>query len=122
MPAILRASVSPPTQPKSNMTYPKAPVSDVVEEYHGVKVPDPYRKLEDPDAPETRDWIESENELTQAYLEKIPERKPIRQRLRMWRSSGKRASSRRRRSTSAAILSAPTAISARSRWVKERSP
>src|SRR5205809_1115265 len=65
--------------------YPKAPVSDVVEEYHGVKVPDPYRKLEDPDAPETRDWIESENELTQAYLEKIPERKPIRQRLtKLW--------------------------------------
>ncbi|NOX60252.1 MAG: S9 family peptidase, partial [Planctomycetes bacterium] len=49
--------------------------------YHGVKVPDPYRWLEDPDAPESRKWIEAENKLTFAYLDGIPQRDKIRKRL-----------------------------------------
>ncbi|RMG14241.1 MAG: S9 family peptidase [Deltaproteobacteria bacterium] len=61
--------------------YPKARRGDVVDEYHGVKVPDPYRWLEDPDSPETRAWIEAENRLTFSYLERIPEREAIRRRL-----------------------------------------
>jgi prolyl oligopeptidase len=46
--------------------YPPAPKGDVVDEYHGTKVPDPYRGLEDPDAPATRSWIEAENRLPEA--------------------------------------------------------
>lgn len=65
--------------------YPPARRSDVVDDYHGTKVPDPYRWLEDPDAPETRTWIEAENRLTTAYLAQIPAREAIERRLtRLW--------------------------------------
>ena len=61
--------------------YPPARKSDVVGDYHGTKVPDPYRWLEDPDSPETRVWIEAENRVTARYLAQIPQRDAIRKRL-----------------------------------------
>ena len=61
--------------------YPAARRSDQVDDYHGTKVPDPYRWLEDPDSPETRAWIEAENKLTFSVLETIPQREAIRRRL-----------------------------------------
>jgi prolyl oligopeptidase len=63
------------------ITYPVARKSDVVDDYHGTKVPDPYRWLEDVDSPETRAWVEAENRVTFAYLEQIPERARIHRRL-----------------------------------------
>ncbi len=62
-------------------TYPVARKDDVVDDYHGTKVADPYRWLEDPDSPETRQWVEAQNKLTFGYLEKIPARAQIKQRL-----------------------------------------
>ena len=44
-------------------------------------MPDPYRWLEDPDSEDSRNWIEAQNELTQSYLEQIPERDRIQERL-----------------------------------------
>ncbi len=64
-----------------SITYPPARKSDVVDDYHGTKVADPYRWLEDVDSPETRAWVEAENRVTFAYLEQIPERERIRRRL-----------------------------------------
>ena len=64
-----------------SLTYPPSRKSDVVEDYHGTKIPDPYRWLEDVDSPETRAWVEAENRVTFAYLEQIPERERIRRRL-----------------------------------------
>ena len=61
--------------------YPEAPRSDTVDDYHGQRIPDPYRPLEDPDAPATRDWVEAENRITFAFLESIPARAAIRERL-----------------------------------------
>jgi prolyl oligopeptidase len=61
--------------------YPQAKKVDVVDNYHGTEVPDPYRWLEDVDSDETKAWVEAENEITFAYLEAIPERERIRQRL-----------------------------------------
>ena len=52
-----------------------APTSDQVDDYHGTKVADPYRPLEDPDSAPTRAWIEAENKLTFGYLEEIPARR-----------------------------------------------
>lgn len=62
-------------------TYPPARRSDQIDTYFGEKVADPYRWLEDADSPETRAWVTAENQLTFAYLDKIPQREPIRRRL-----------------------------------------
>ncbi len=63
------------------VTYPPTRKGDVVDDYHGTKVADPYRWLEDVDAPETRAWVEAENRVTFAYLEQLPERERIHRRL-----------------------------------------
>jgi prolyl oligopeptidase len=63
------------------MTYPTAPTADQLDEYHGIPIADPYRPLEDSDAPETRAWIEAENELTERVLGAVPARRQIRPRL-----------------------------------------
>jgi prolyl oligopeptidase len=63
--------------------YPESRRTDHVDVLHGVQVADPYRWLEE-DARKSKEveaWIEAENKVTFAYLEKIPEREPIRQRL-----------------------------------------
>jgi len=67
--------------PSSQARYPEAPRSDTVDDYHGTRVADPYRPLEDPDAPATRAWIEAENRITAAYLDAIPARGAIKKRL-----------------------------------------
>jgi prolyl oligopeptidase len=54
---------------------------DVSDNYHGTPVPDPYRWLEDVDAPDTRAWVEAQNRVTFAWLEAIPQRDAIRRRL-----------------------------------------
>jgi prolyl oligopeptidase len=72
----------PPSKP---LMYPPARKADQVDDYHGVKVADPYRWLEDPDAAETRAWIAAQNKLTFGYLDEIPARAAIRARLtRLW--------------------------------------
>lgn len=63
------------------IAYPASPKVDQIDDYHGVKVPDPYRWLEDPDSAETRAWVEAQNKVTSAYLSAIPEREAIRNRL-----------------------------------------
>ena len=69
----------------SAFKYPEAPKSDQVDDYHGTKVPDPYRPLENADSPESRAWIEAQNKLTFDFLESIPERKKINDRLtKLW--------------------------------------
>lgn len=67
------------------MRYPPSAKKDIVENHHGTTVEDPYRWLEDSQAPETRAWIEEQNKLTFSYLEKLPYRKQIRDRLtQLW--------------------------------------
>ena len=65
--------------------YPRAKKVDQIDDYHGTKVSDPYRWLENPDAPESREWIEAQNKLTFGFLEQIPERAKIKERLtKLW--------------------------------------
>jgi prolyl oligopeptidase len=54
----------------------------VTEVFHGVSVIDPYRWLEDQDSPRTRAWIEEQTRYTRSYLDHIPGRERIRQRIR----------------------------------------
>ncbi len=61
--------------------YPETRKADVVDDYHGTKVADPYRWLEDVDGEETRAWVEAQNAVTFAFLEQIPYRNAIRERL-----------------------------------------
>ncbi|HWJ21415.1 MAG TPA: prolyl oligopeptidase family serine peptidase [Gemmatimonadaceae bacterium] len=65
--------------------YPATRKGDQVDLYHGVRVADPYRWLEDTDAPETKAWVQAENAVTHAYLDAIPERAAIKARLtKLW--------------------------------------
>ncbi len=65
--------------------YPKAKKVDQTDDYHGTKINDPYRWLENPDAPESRAWIEAQNKLTFGFLAQIPERTKIKDRLtKLW--------------------------------------
>jgi prolyl oligopeptidase len=63
------------------MSYPPARRGDQVDVYHGVRVEDPYRWLEDPDSAESKTWVAEENALTAEYLKKIPARAAIERRL-----------------------------------------
>ena len=71
-------SVSP-----SSLQYPQTPTCDQVDQYHGIAIADPYRWLEDPDTPDSQAWIEAQNQLTFGYLESIPARDQIQQRLKV---------------------------------------
>lgn len=65
--------------------YPETPRGEVVDNYFGTEVPDPYRWLEDDNSPETAAWVAAENAVTNAYLEQIPFREAIRKRLtQLW--------------------------------------
>lgn len=63
------------------LKYPVARTDEVVDDYFGTTVADPYRWLEDPDSPETQAWVEKENKLTYDYLNAIPVREKIKTRL-----------------------------------------
>lgn len=65
---------------QSTFDYPKPHKADQVDDYHGTKVSDPYRWMEEYSA-DTEAWIEAENKLTNSYLSTIPQRAKIRERL-----------------------------------------
>ena len=57
---------------------PPTDVREVVDTLHGVEVPDPYRWLEDQEAPETRAWIDAQNAYTDRVLNALPGREALR--------------------------------------------
>ena len=63
------------------LSYPPAPLGEVVDDYHGTRVADPYRWLEDDTDPNVQNWIESEAALTEEFLRAIPARDAIRARI-----------------------------------------
>jgi prolyl oligopeptidase len=69
----------------TKLDYPKAKRVDQVDDYHGTRVADPYRWLEDTDSPDTLAWVQAENKLTFGYLDQIPYRNAIHERLtKLW--------------------------------------
>jgi prolyl oligopeptidase len=79
--AAATASRSAAPAPDATLRYPAPPRTDLVDVLHGVAVPDPYRALEDLDAPATRAWVEAEDALARDYLSRIPAREALRRRL-----------------------------------------
>ena len=75
------ASVSAAAQDKAPVNYPALPASDIVDDYFGLKVADPYRILEDENSPVTIEWIGRQRANTEDYLSKIPFRDSFRARL-----------------------------------------
>ncbi len=67
------------SQPR--LSYPATKKVDQVDDYFGTKVADPYRWLEDDNAPEVKAWVQAENAVTFGYLDKIPFRPKIKARL-----------------------------------------
>src|SRR5215831_11486047 len=69
-----------------SLAYPATRQTNQVDDYHGVRVADPYRWLEDDSSSETKAWVATENKVTSAYLDEIPQRNAITGRLsRLWR-------------------------------------
>jgi prolyl oligopeptidase len=67
------------------LTYPTTRQADQVDDYHGTNVADPYRWLEDPDSEETKAWVDAQNKVTFGYLEDIPQRESLKQRItQLW--------------------------------------
>ena len=75
------------TTPSSakRLDYPPTRTVQHFDDYNGVKVADPYRWLENDNSAETKAWVESQNKVTFGYLEQIPERSKIKDRLtKLW--------------------------------------
>jgi prolyl oligopeptidase len=82
MATALLANLVPAMSTAAAIAYPAAARGDQVDEYHGVKVPDPYRWMENIDSPQTRAWVAAQSRLTTQYLAAIPGRDAIAQRLK----------------------------------------
>jgi len=65
----------------AQIVYPETKTVKQTDDYHGVKVEDPYRWLEDDNSTETKTWVESENKTTYQYLSQVPYREKVKQRL-----------------------------------------
>jgi prolyl oligopeptidase len=67
------------------LQYPAAARGSVVDNYHGTQVADPYRWFEDASAQDTRDWVAAQNAVSQPYLERLPQRAWLGERLKqLW--------------------------------------
>ena len=76
--AFLVAAAPALAAPRSPLDYPQPPRADVVDTYWGTPVPDPYRPLENVEAPQTQAWLRAEAALTRRYLDALPHRAAVR--------------------------------------------
>lgn len=65
----------------AQLQYPETKKGETVEDYHGTKVADPYRWLEDDNSEDTKAWVKAQNKITFDYLATIPQRDKIKKRL-----------------------------------------
>ncbi len=73
------------SQQKSSIKYPETKKIDHIDNYFDTKVNDPYRWLEDDRSTETEKWVKAQNEVTYGYLDKIPYRNAIKERMeKLW--------------------------------------
>ena len=80
-PLVQRSKAKATDKNDAKLTYPTTKKVEVVDDYFGTKVPDPYRWLEDENSAETKAWVDAQNAVTFAYLDKIPYREKLKARL-----------------------------------------
>lgn len=78
---VLTALTVPGAVDAKKHEYPKAKKENVVDDFHGTKIKDPYRWMEDPEAEATLKWVEAENKITRAFIDSEPSREAIEKRL-----------------------------------------
>ena len=78
---MMMAAIASTAVSAQGLQYPKAEKDGTVDEYFGEKVADPYRWLENDTSAQTAAWVEAENKVTSAYLQKIPFRGKLLKRL-----------------------------------------
>ena len=66
---------------RCSLSYPSARRADVIDNYFGTRVADPYRWMEDLNSPELKQWIDAENALAFGYLNALPQRDALRARI-----------------------------------------
>ena len=77
----MAACTSTSEPPKPALTYPATTMGSVVEDFGGTKVADPYRWMESLDSPEVKPWIAAQNAVTEPFLNALPHRKTLNERL-----------------------------------------
>jgi prolyl oligopeptidase len=86
--AHAQAETCPPVAANAGgprLAYPVTKTVAQRDDYHGTKIDDPYRWLEDANSAETHEWVVAQNQLTQSYLAGIPRRAALRERLtKLW--------------------------------------
>src|SRR5262245_64143411 len=83
---LLATSLLPSTLVGQSLQYPAADRDEIVDDYHGSRVPDPYRWLEQLDGGRTLAWLKAEERVTSKYLAGLPDRPAIRRRVESLRS------------------------------------
>lgn len=84
-PAKKSTGVISESQKSMKLQYPQTQKTNTVTDYFGTQVADPYRWLEDDNAVETKAWVQAQNKVTFAYLNQIPYKKEIKERLKtLW--------------------------------------
>lgn len=79
IPIVIVLMANSCTQP--SLKYPETRKDNVVDTFYHVAIEDPYRWLEDDNSAETAEWVKAQNEVTFSYLEKLPNREKIKNRL-----------------------------------------
>ncbi len=84
-PASPNAAEATSFEESMKLSYPETRREDVVDDYHGTQIADPYRWLEDDNADEVKAWVTEQNKVTFSYLDGIAERDAIESRLtKLW--------------------------------------
>lgn len=73
--------LSAPIVSRDALTYPPTARGPIVDTWHGRAIPDPYRWLEDPDAPDTKAWVAAQAAFTDAHLSALPMRQWFKDRI-----------------------------------------
>src|SRR5581483_11104551 len=82
---LLATALAALADPPTKLTYPQPRRDNTVDNYFGTKVPAPYQWMENLNSPELAKWVAEENKVTFAYLDQIPERDRMKQRLtQLW--------------------------------------